>query len=388
MAVDPKSLCADRCEEIGQLLQERSDEIVDVWVVRRAETLAQLKQGLRDHLPAYLRKLGEDLSDPSPNCERHQSVASLHGKLRWEDGWRLDEVVADFKLLRVVLLEVLQESSLAPIGVPEIMSLSAALDEAIAASVSSYLEFSHDQLNRVNADLEERVRERSAIAEQRGEQLERLSRDLLRAEQHERKRVAGILHDHLQQLLVAARMRIMTLQGDPPMNTIREALTQIDELLQESIDASRNLTVELSPPVLTEHGLARGLEWLADWMREKYGLAVSVHVAPSAEPQDEDCRIALFHATRELLFNVVKHSGAHTAQLELGTDVTERRCTRITVVDDGRGFDPTMLSNEPRGFGLSQIRERIAMLGGRCQVHSVPGDGTRISILVPDGDGR
>lgn len=383
MTVDPKTFCTDRCEDIGDLLQEHAERIVDLWVARRAESSSRTS-GLRDHMPVYVRKLGEDLADGDAPCERHESVASLHGKLRWEDGWSLDGLVADFQLLRVVLFEYLNDSPIAPIEFQDTLALSAALDAAIGASVGSYLEYSKSQLSRLNEDLEQRVQERTAVAAQRGEQLERLSRDLLRAEQRERKRLAGILHDHLQQLLVAARMRIAIMIQDGDGAASRESLIQIDELLQESVESSRNLTVELSPPVLADHGLAKALEWLAGWMHDKYGLSVAVNIQTTLQPQDEDCRAALFHAARELLFNVVKHSGAHQAQLEMATDPQREGWTSVCVSDRGQGFDPNKFKYDVGGFGLSQVRERIAMVGGKIEIVSQPGDGTRITVRVPE----
>ncbi len=90
----------------------------------------------------------------------------------------------------------------------------------------------------------------------------------------------------------------------------------------------------------------------------------------------------LFHATRELLFNVVKHAGVSAAELRLSSDTNE---LRIVVADDGVGFDLTRqpLQSTAAGFGLFSIRERITQLGGRLEIDTAPGQGTRVALIVP-----
>ena len=196
---------------------------------------------------------------------------------------------------------------------------------------------SQQQLQEVNLHLEQRIAERTAEAEHRAEQLRELASELTRAEQHERSRVAGILHDHLQQLLVGAKFGTSVLRGQLGDESQRRALQKVDDLLNESLETSRNLTIELSPPILHEGTLAAALHWLASWMHDKHGLQVHLKTDETLDPQDEGVRILLFESVRELLFNIVKHAGTDSACATL------ERCDgehlRIIVADAGPGFD-------------------------------------------------
>jgi len=240
------------------------------------------------------------------------------------------------------------------------------------------------QLQSLNETLEQRVAERTALADIRASQLRALASELTQAEQRERRRLARTLHDHLQQLLVAAKLNISILRRKTQDPQLLRSLQQVDELLNESIEASRSLTVELSPPVLHDAGLGPALEWLARWMAERHGLKVEVCADDEAEPDIDELRIVLFEAVRELLFNVVKHAAVDEAQVRM--EVLEDERTQITVSDKGAGFDTRTLDMEeaiPAGFGLFSIRQRLEIFGGEFQLESSPEQGTTVTLLAP-----
>ncbi|MEX0746026.1 MAG: PAS domain S-box protein [Phycisphaeraceae bacterium] len=242
------------------------------------------------------------------------------------------------------------------------------------------------QLERLNDTLEQQVAERTAVAEQRAGQLRKLARQLTRAEEQERRRLAQMLHDHLQQLLVAAKFRLPMIADQPPGHRETAAIVQeVDSLLDESVEASRSLARELSPPILHEAGLAAALHWLAGQMREKHGLMVHVHADESLEVTAGEFRSVMFQATRELLFNVVKHAGSDEARVTLNATGDGR--VRLVVEDDGAGFevqaDEADDPDRAGSFGLASIRERMDLLGGSFSLESVPGDGTRVALLAP-----
>jgi CheY-like chemotaxis protein len=119
-------------------------------------------------------------------------------------------------------------------------------------------------------------------------------------------------------------------------------------------------------------------------MHERHGLSVRVDAERDAEPPGDELRFPLFECARELLLNVVKHAGVGVATLTLSRlpDGT----TRLGVADDGRGFEPDSLLDlqpEAMSFGLFSIRERLAHLGGRMELESVPDCGTRVALFVP-----
>ncbi len=240
------------------------------------------------------------------------------------------------------------------------------------------------QLHDLNQTLEARVAERSAVAEQRAEQLRRLAGELTRTEDRERVRLARILHDHLQQLLVGAKFSAGTLRARLRDEGLRGSLQQVVDLLEESIEASRSLTVELSPPILHQGSLPRALHWLARWMREKHGLVTEVRADERANPADEETRGLLFQAVRELLLNVVKHARVQRAIVE--AHLADDEQVRVVVADMGIGFDPDRAARQREtagGFGLFSLQERLGLLGGKMTIDSAPGQGTRVALLAP-----
>ncbi|MFH1145108.1 MAG: PAS domain-containing protein [Candidatus Eisenbacteria bacterium] len=217
----------------------------------------------------------------------------------------------------------------------------------------------------------------------RAVQLRALAGQLTLAEQRERRRMAKLLHDHLQQLLVAAKFRAAVL-GRSENEEVRDGATEIAALLTESIRASRSLTAELSPPILHEGGLSAGLEWLARWMADKHGLAVDLRLEPDLPELPEEVRVLLFESVRELLFNAVKHARVHAVSVSLRRLAGD--ALRLSVSDDGCGFDPQQIGppgEKGTGFGLFSIRERLDLIGGSMEIDSTPGGGSRFMLTTP-----
>jgi PAS domain S-box-containing protein len=224
---------------------------------------------------------------------------------------------------------------------------------------------------------------KNAELERRTAQLARLSSELTMAEQRERKQMSKLLHDGLQQLLASARLQLDNMAGKLPAEPLKEAVKRIVHILSESIRMSRSLSVELSPPILHDAGLAGGLEWLARSMREKHDMKVEIDSEAFAEPA-EDIKFMAFDAVRELLFNAVKHARASGARVLVRQDGENR--LRITVRDEGVGFDASRLDSGPGeegGYGLFSIRERISLIGGNLEIDSTPGEGSRFTLVIP-----
>ena len=240
-------------------------------------------------------------------------------------------------------------------------------------------------------ELEARVAERTAeltrtveTLQQRTEQLRALTGEIATVEQRERKRLAQVLHDHLQQSLVGAKFRVSVVREDGPPE-IQDAANAIEQLLDECLATARVLTAELSPPMLNEEGLAGGLHWLARWMPKRHGLEVELTGTSLIPVLADDLGHLLFESIRELLLNTAKHSGAHSVRVDVRPGRGKE--LRFTVTDEGRGFDSDAIrpqrGDDDRGFGLFSIGERVELVGGKLLVNSRPGTGTQVTIVVP-----
>jgi DNA-binding NarL/FixJ family response regulator len=224
--------------------------------------------------------------------------------------------------------------------------------------------------------------DRTATVERQAHQLRALATELTHAEQREHQRLAKVLHDNIQQLLVAARMQLSLIKRADPA-VIRSTAQGVDSILAETLEASRSLTVELCPPVLHQSGLVAALSWLAARMEEQQQFKVRLRADTDAEPGNPDERAFLFEAAREILLNSVKHSGGHEARV---TMVRADGSCRIIVEDKGRGFDPASVRPGPSGgFGLFSIQQRLIYLGGLLEIESAPGQGTKATLTIPIG---
>ncbi len=231
---------------------------------------------------------------------------------------------------------------------------------------------------------QERERQREVKQKYEG-QLRLLAYELAQAEQRERDRMAQVLHDHLQQLLVAAKFQVRSLVKFRMLNpTVASRFEVLEDLLMQAIHACRSFAVELSPAVL-ELGLGPALKWLAGWMHEKHGLAVTVEVKGDCQPVDKELQLLLFQCAQELLLNVVKHANVNGAELRV--DSLKKKAVRLTVRDHGAGFDATAMRRdegaERPSFGLFSIKQRVELIGGKLRIRSHPGLGARVDLIVP-----
>lgn len=237
------------------------------------------------------------------------------------------------------------------------------------------LQRKRQELIVLNEELEERVQART-------QQVRALASSLTLAEQGERHRIAQILHDDLQQLLYGAQIQLHIAEQtmgktDAQVST---QLTAVSEVIDRAINVARNLTVDLSPPVLKGEGLAEALRWLASHMQEIHGLKVHIEASEHGPVKNEEMRVLLFHLVRELLFNVVKHANVDDAKVVLSRADHK---IRILVEDAGIGFDAEMVSRPGTGLGLTSVQERLGLFGGNLEVITAPGKGTKAIITVP-----
>lgn len=206
----------------------------------------------------------------------------------------------------------------------------------------------------------------------------RLGRSVLRVQEDERRRLARELHDGVGQNLTALKHRLAQLRdalGDAA-TPAREGLEAAIALCADTLEDTRELSRLLRPTILDDLGLEPALRWLGRSVGESAGIAVAVEIEP-LPALDGERQTLLFRIAQEALNNIARHARARSVLLRL---VERDGRLQLQVVDDGVGFDPAA---RPAGSGLSGMRERLRLFEGSLEVHSAPGNGTRIRAVVP-----
>lgn len=240
-------------------------------------------------------------------------------------------------------------------------------------------------LRRTLDEQQRALAEHATALEAKNREVRALASALTLAEQAERRRVADLLHDNLQQMLFGAKLSLRLLHQPMDPDVLRARLEEAESILDQAIDTTRHLAVELTPPVLDREDVAVALRWLAEHMGGMYGMTIDVVAACPCRIPSRDLRILILQIIRELLFNVVKHAGVKSACLRL--EACEG-VTAIAVEDEGCGFDATTVAvagseNGRAGFGLYSVQQRLELVGGSLTVESAPGRGCRVILHAP-----
>ena len=231
-------------------------------------------------------------------------------------------------------------------------------------------------------DITDRKRNEAALGKKR-RQLAELTSELSLAEERERQNIATMLHDHIGQTLLLGRIKLGTLAGKEMPRSQRKTVEEVKELLDQVTCDIHKLTVDLSPPILATAGLETALEWLGRKMEEDYGLFVEFENDIQMKALSDEIRSVVYQFARELLINVAKHAKVDSARVLAALDGDYYR---LTVEDDGVGFDPAMLdpnSSSDFRYGLLSMQIRMERLGGCAIFESSPGKGSRMALLVP-----
>jgi PAS domain S-box-containing protein len=226
--------------------------------------------------------------------------------------------------------------------------------------------------------------------------LERVERErrhllgqLVTAQEEERRRLAGDLHDDAVQSLTAARMHLSILDqvvgrlGEETAATVRPALDHVQENLEQGLVAARTFLFNLRPPLLDSAGLEPALRQQLDKLSERTGCKTEVTWLLE-ERLDRDFETVAFRVVQEALANVAKHADASTVRL---WGEREGSMVVIAVADDGVGFDPEMASERAAAtghLGLRSMAERIQTAGGRLEISSQPYRGTQVVLRLPE----
>ncbi len=215
--------------------------------------------------------------------------------------------------------------------------------------------------------------------------LQALSRRLVEAEEAERRRIAGELHDRVGQNLSALNINLDIVLGalgeEAPMDVrvrLRDSLALVDGTLQ-SIE---NVMADLRPPLLEEYGLGAALGWYAEEFCKRTGIDIDFQDEAREKNRGlrSDAAVALFRIAQEALNNVAKHANARRVRITVSASGEEMA---VEVGDDGAGFDPLAAEARASRWGMTTMRERAEAVGGRVEITSAPGHGTVLRATVP-----
>lgn len=215
------------------------------------------------------------------------------------------------------------------------------------------------------------------------EQVKMLATELSLTEERERRRMATFLHDTIGQTLAFSKIKLRTLERSMQDANTLAALSEVRSLIEESINDTRSLTFELSPPALHELGIAEAIRSLATQLFERHNIGFEFTGEQLQDQPTDEISVILYYATREVLINIVKHSRASWVSLsisELSASI------QVSVQDNGIGMKESVgraMYERGDSFGLFNTRERILHLGGSLTISSAPNEGTSVVLNIP-----
>jgi signal transduction histidine kinase len=389
--IDTKVIRAEPHAEIGALIQCSVDILVEHWCARALAEQSAARQvhhaALRDHLPKFLRAMGHALSNSGARgSEQHYLPALEHGEERWEHGWSLTEVVRDYQLLQLVVLEYLEKSLCRPLHVREMMAVGVFVDDAIAASIGTYV-----------AKRDDDVRSSESARIQALEQAHRRKDEFMAVLAHELRNPLAPIVDSvriLRAVLTSPAERVTA-----TLDVIDRQSHQLMRLVDDVLDVARiglgrlelrKSRVELVT-VLKEAMQASAPAFAA----KQHEVTLSLPALPVYLEADLE---RLIQVVCNLLNNAAKYTPAGGHIQLLGE--YENECAVIRVRDNGVGIAPEMLSrvfemfaqlDESReyaqdglGIGLTLVRRLVEQHGGTVTCTSDgAGRGSEFVVRLP-----
>jgi signal transduction histidine kinase len=235
---------------------------------------------------------------------------------------------------------------------------------------------------RYSGRLEDRLRRQVAKNVKNTRDLQRLSSQLITAQEEERRSIARELHDEVGQVLTAIKVELSVAQraieaNGGPAHLLEDARSITDGALH----TVRDLSHLLHPPLLDDLGLPAAIDWYLRGFSRRHGVRADLTHDPMQERLTPETEAAVYRIIQEALTNVAKHARASACRVHLQR---LEHSLLMTIEDDGVGFEPAAAARAAdRGLGLISIRERVAHLQGTLRVESAPGKGTRLVVEMP-----
>ena len=253
---------------------------------------------------------------------------------------------------------------------------------------------SQEALRRANDELEDRVASRTAELEdlyqteqearKQAEELRRsslaLSHRLVQVQESERRAIARELHDEVGQVLTGLKLLLETVARNPGDKST-ESLGHAQNLLNDLTARVRDLSLELRPTMLDDLGLIHALVWLLERFRSQTGIAITfVQTGVDKKRFSPEIETAAYRIIQEALTNVARHAGTKAAGVHVWAS---KELLSVQIEDQGAGFDPEAAARNHSSSGITGMRERVQLLGGRLTIDSAPGKGTSVSADFP-----
>jgi len=216
------------------------------------------------------------------------------------------------------------------------------------------------------------------------DQLRRLSRQILSAQEDERKKISRELHDVIAQTLTGINLSLAALKKQAVTNTkgLDRNIASTQRLVEKSVNIVHRFARELRPAVLDDLGLIPALHSFMKSFAERTGLRVHLTAFAGVEQLASSVRTVLFRVAQEALTNVARHARASRVEVNI-VKLQDSVCMKI--IDDGKSFnvEHVLRARGGRRLGLLGMRERMEMIGGHFAVESAPGKGTAIVAQIP-----
>jgi two-component system, NarL family, sensor kinase len=213
-----------------------------------------------------------------------------------------------------------------------------------------------------------------------------LAKAVWKVQEDERRRLARELHDDIGQTLTALANQLQRISDDAQAQDnvgLKNRLADALDITRGALRDTRELSRLLRPTLLDDLGLEVALQWLVRTLSERSGLPMECSSALGEPRLTADLETLVFRVTQEALTNVIRHSAASEVQVRL---MRVGNLLRLQVSDDGRGFDPADLNNPDKSgdsIGVRGMRDRAELFGGKLELKSAPGQGTRVTLIVP-----
>ena len=219
------------------------------------------------------------------------------------------------------------------------------------------------------------------------EQLRNLSRQVLHAQEEERKRISRELHDVIAQTLTGINVRLAALKKEAAFNTkhLDRDIARTQRLVEKSVDIVHEFARELRPAVLDDLGLIPALHSFAKLFSKRTRIHVHLKAFAEVEQLSANQRTILYRVAQEALTNVSRHAQASRVEVDI-QKLPDGVCMKIT--DDGKSFEVDRVLNVrgQKRLGLLGMRERLQMVGGHFEIESLPGKGTTVIAQIPIGE--